>query len=167
MPEEEAKVNADNLVDANKMGVDSHGVTRLADYIKLLEKGFIKTKTELRVVKESHPTILYDAHNGWGQYAGKVAMEKAIEKSKKTGCGLSAVRNSSHFGTASYFARMASKNWLHRDYNGQSRSNNGKGFKSSTLGMTPFVLLHRQLTFDCFRQGYKHSCTRKDKFCSG
>lgn len=109
IPEEEAKIIADSLVDANEIGVDSHGVTRIADYMKRLEKGLIEPKTELSVVRENKATILYDANNGWGQYAGKVAMQKAIDKAKECGTAISAVQNSNHFGTASYFARMAAK----------------------------------------------------------
>ncbi|MFB4165308.1 Ldh family oxidoreductase [Alteribacillus sp. JSM 102045] len=107
LPEEEAEVIVDSLVEANEIGVDSHGVTRLADYITRLNKGIIENKTELTVLREAGSTILYDANNGWGQYAGKVAMERAIEKAKKYGSSVSGVRNSNHFGTASYFAKMA------------------------------------------------------------
>ncbi|GAB7386995.1 Ldh family oxidoreductase [Bacillaceae bacterium] len=109
LPEEEAEVVADSLVDANLIGVDSHGVTRLADYLARLEKGVIKHKTELTLVKETETTALYDAGNGWGQYAGKIAMEKAIAKAKRYGSAFVGVRNSNHFGTAAYFTRMAAE----------------------------------------------------------
>lgn len=41
IPTEEAKVISDSLVDANVMGIVSHGVTRF-DYIARLERGVIK-----------------------------------------------------------------------------------------------------------------------------
>lgn len=107
IPKNESEVIADSLVDANVMGVDSHGVTRLADYIGRLENGVIKNHTELTVLRETETTTLYDANNGWGQYAGKIAMENAIEKAKKYGSAFVGVSNSNHFGTASYFTRMA------------------------------------------------------------
>lgn len=110
LPVQEAEVVADNMVDADIMGVNSHGVTRLKDYIVRLERGVIKNKTDLVLVNEQAATALYDANNGWGQYAGKVAMEKAIEKAKQAGCAFVGVKNSNHFGMASYFTRMAAEN---------------------------------------------------------
>ncbi|MBT2686721.1 Ldh family oxidoreductase [Bacillus sp. ISL-47] len=109
LPEEEAEIIAESLVEANEIGVDSHGVTRLSDYITRLRKGLIENKTNLSLVRDAPSTALYDANNGWGQFAGKVAMEKAIEKAKKYGCAVTAVRNSNHFGTAAYFAKMAAE----------------------------------------------------------
>ena len=47
-----------------------------------------------------------------GQLISHFAMEKAIEKAKKTGVGFVSVRNSNHFGIAGYYAEMASKQGL-------------------------------------------------------
>lgn len=107
IPEEEALVIADNLVHANELGVDSHGVTRLRDYISRLEKGVIKNHTKIDLINETETTALIDANNGWGQYAGKIAMEMAINKAKRFGSSIIGVRNSNHFGAASYFTSMA------------------------------------------------------------
>lgn len=141
IPSVEADVIADNLVDANTIGVDSHGVTRLADYLKHLDEGKIETKTKLTLERETATTALFNAHNGWGQYAGKIAMETAIEKAKKHGSAIVGVKNSNHFGTASYFSRMAAE----QGCLGISMTNASPimvpwGAKKPTLGTNPIAI---------------------------
>src|SRR5699024_7525174 len=79
------------------------------DYLARLDKGIIEKETKMEVVRENETTALYDANNGWGQYAGKMAMQEAIEKAKQYGTSTVGVRNSNHFGTTSYFTRMAAE----------------------------------------------------------
>lgn len=109
IPEAEAEVIADSLVDANVIGVDSHGVTRLADYLKRLDDGIINRRTIMERIRENETIALFDANNGWGQYAGKIAMFEAIKKAKRYGISAVGVMNSNHFGTASYFTKMAAE----------------------------------------------------------
>src|SRR5699024_824563 len=78
IPENESEVIADSLLDANLDGVDSHGVTRLSTYLVRLRNQIIESETKMEVVKEYMATSLLDANNGWGQVAGKFAMEHAI-----------------------------------------------------------------------------------------
>lgn len=138
---EEAEVIADNLVDANVMGVDSHGVTRLADYLARLDEGKIEFKTNLTVERETTTTALFDAHNGWGQYAGKKAMDLAIEKAKEHGCAFVGVKNSNHYGTASYFTRMAADaGCLGMSMTNASPIMVSWGAKKPTLGTNPLAI---------------------------
>ncbi|MFD1606958.1 Ldh family oxidoreductase [Oceanobacillus luteolus] len=109
IPTEEAEVIADSLVDANMIGVDSHGVTRLSLYLRRTEEGIVNRNTNLEIIRETETTALYDANNGWGQYAGKIAMQQAIKRAKKYGSATIGVTNSNHFGTASYFTKMAAE----------------------------------------------------------
>lgn len=109
VPDIEAEVIADSLVDANTLGIDSHGVTRLPLYLERLEKGSLAVSTEMEIVKDYGAITVFDANNGWGQYAGKIAMEHAVEKAKQYGISAVGVNNSNHFGTASYFTKLAAK----------------------------------------------------------
>ncbi len=139
--QEEAKVIADNLVDANVMGVDSHGVTRLADYLARVDEGKIALETNLTIERETTTTALFDAHNGWGQYAGKIAMETAIEKAKQHGCAFIGVKNSNHYGTASYFTRMAAEaGCLGMSMTNASPIMVSWGAKKPTLGTNPLAI---------------------------
>ncbi|NEU32355.1 Ldh family oxidoreductase [bacterium LRH843] len=139
--QEEAQAVADNLVDANVMGVDSHGVTRLADYLSRLEEGIIESETNLVVEKETTTTALFNANNGWGQYASRKAMEMAIEKAKMHGCAIVGVKNSNHYGTASYYTRMAAEaGCLGIAMSNASPLMVSWGAKSPTLGTNPLSI---------------------------
>ncbi|QHJ70106.1 Ldh family oxidoreductase [Planococcus halotolerans] len=109
LPKDEAKNIAISLVDADLLGIHSHGVSRLTDYLVRMEDGLIERETKFTLENESHTTALYDAHNGWGQIVSKAAMENAIDKALNYGTGFVGVKNSNHFGTATYYTRMAAE----------------------------------------------------------
>ncbi len=111
VPGKEAEVCADVLITADKLGIDSHGVSRLKTiYYDRIKNGIQKPKTEFEIVKDSPATATIDGHNGMGHYIAKRAMEIAIKKAKKCGMGMTAVRNSTHYGIAGYYALLAVKN---------------------------------------------------------
>ncbi|MET1087982.1 MAG: Ldh family oxidoreductase [Arthrobacter sp.] len=105
VPFDEASVIAASLVDANLIGLDSHGVSRVADYLGRLDQNLVNPKTELTVVSETAGTALLDANNGWGQVASQKAVEIAIDKARTVGTAWVGVTNSNHNGTASYWTR--------------------------------------------------------------
>ena len=108
VPEEDAKVCAEILITADKRGIDSHGVGRLKPiYYDRIKAGVQFPITEFEVVKEGPTTAVVDGHHGMGHVIGKKAMQMAIDKAKKYGMGMVAVRNSTHYGIAGYFALMA------------------------------------------------------------
>lgn len=52
-PSEEAAIVADDLVESNLLGYDSHGVIRCETYVEFVSKGQAKPGAEIRVVKET------------------------------------------------------------------------------------------------------------------
>ena len=110
--DEKANVVAEVLVEADMRGVSSHGVARLRRYVNHIRDGIIDPHGEPKVIYETPISIVIDGNNGVGQYISKFSMERVIEKAKKTGVGLAAVRNSNHFGIAGYYAEMAVKEGL-------------------------------------------------------
>ena len=110
VPEEDAKICADILIESDKRGIDSHGIGRLKPiYIDRIREGIINPITNITVVKEGPTTAVLDGNNGMGQVVSKFAMEMAIDKAKKLGMGMVAVRNSNHYGISGYYATMATK----------------------------------------------------------
>ena len=59
------------------------------------------------ILKKSPGTALVDGQNLIGPYVGKYCMNIAMEKAKKIGIGLVAVRRSNHFGIAGYYSLKA------------------------------------------------------------
>jgi len=108
VPEEEAKICADVLITADKRGIDSHGIGRLKTfYYDRIRAGIQSPKTNIEIVKNSPTTAVVDGHNGMGMVISKKSMALAIEKAKKMGLGMVAVRNSTHYGIAGYYVLMA------------------------------------------------------------
>lgn len=110
IPEKDAKICAEILIEADKRGIDSHGMGRLKPiYIDRIREGTINPVTNAQVVRESPTTAVVDGKNGMGFVIAHQAMEMAIRKAKEFGMGMVAVRNSNHYGIAGYYAMMAVK----------------------------------------------------------
>lgn len=108
--EEDAKVCADILITADKRGIDSHGVGRFKPiYIDRIKAGIQNPETNFEIVREGPTTAVVDGHDGMGHVIGKKAMQMAIDKARKYGMGMVAVRNSTHYGIAGYFVMMAAE----------------------------------------------------------
>lgn len=106
-PQSEAELAADVLVSADLRGVDSHGVARLAGYVRLYDNGRLNPKPQVRMVHETPSTATIDGDRGLGLVVAPQAMQIAIDKAKLAGSGWIAVRNSNHFGIAGYHALLA------------------------------------------------------------
>jgi len=108
VPEADAKVIGDVLIESDKRGIDSHGIGRLKPiYIDRIAIGIMNPVTETEVLADDMATAVLDGHNGMGHVVGRKAMEMAIEKARAYGMGMVAVRNSNHYGIAGYYATMA------------------------------------------------------------
>ncbi|GAB4028699.1 MAG: Ldh family oxidoreductase [Elusimicrobiota bacterium] len=110
VPSKEAQICADVLAAADLMGMDSHGISRMKPiYYDRIKLGIQLPVTKFEVVKETPTTAVIDGHNGMGHVIAYRAMEMAIKKAKKYGLGMTAVRNSTHYGIAGYYPLMAVK----------------------------------------------------------
>lgn len=109
VPRDEAEICADVLVEADKRGIDSHGCNRFKPiYIDRFERGTLLPTTEIEVLRETPTTLVMDAHDGMGMVASYKMMTQLLEKAKKYGMAGGAIRNSTHYGIAGYWATMAS-----------------------------------------------------------
>ena len=108
VPESDAQIVSDVLIESDKRGIDSHGIGRLKPiYIDRIDAGILNPKTKIDIVKETETTAVLDGNNGMGHVVSKKAMQMAIDKAKKHGMGMTAVRNSTHYGIAGYYSLMA------------------------------------------------------------
>lgn len=110
VPRPDAEICADVLLESDKRGIESHGVNRFKPiYIDRINAGIQNPVTNFEIVRETPTTAVVDGHDGMGQVIGYKSMNMAIEKAKKYGMGMVAVRNSCHYGIAGYYATMATK----------------------------------------------------------
>ena len=141
VPEEEARIVADSLVDADLSGMKSHGVTRLNDYLLRMEGGLMTPMTRIDVVRETPSTALLDANDGWGQVASERAVELVVEKAREVGSAWVGVRNSNHNGTAAYWTmKIAREGMVGICSMNTSPVMAAHGSKRPTLGTNPLSI---------------------------
>ena len=110
VPRGDARICADVLMESDRRGIESHGCNRFKPiYIDRIEQGILNPVTEYEVLKETPTTLVVDAHDGMGMVASYKAMETIIDKAGTYGMAMAAIRNSSHYGIAGYYATMATK----------------------------------------------------------
>ncbi len=110
LPESDAKIVADVLITSDKRGIDSHGIGRFKSiYIDRIDENILNPITKIDVIRDNKTVAVLDGNNGMGMVIAKQAMQMAIDKAKEFGMGMVAVRNSTHYGIAGYYALMASE----------------------------------------------------------
>jgi LDH2 family malate/lactate/ureidoglycolate dehydrogenase len=110
VPEKEARICADVLIESDKRGIDSHGVGRLKPiYFDRIAQGILKPYAPIDIIRDCETSALVDGNLGLGLYIGPYCMDLAIQKAKKYGVGFVACQNSTHYGIAGYYATMASQ----------------------------------------------------------
>jgi len=104
---DESKIITGVLLRADLYGIESHGIHRLVRYHDEITSGQVDVKAKPQIVHETGISACVDANKAMGQLAGVQAMELAIKKAQTNGCGMVTVRNSNHYGIASFYTEMA------------------------------------------------------------
>ena len=103
VPEPDARLVADTLVQSDLWGHQSHGVLRLGWYLDRLRNGVMKPVTQPEFVVDAGAVALIDGHDGVGHVLTMLATKEAIKRAKAHGIGAVGVRYSNHFGTCMYY----------------------------------------------------------------
>ena len=89
------------------VGHDSHGVIRVPSYIDWLRAGKVIANQTPTVAFENDVIAVLDGRFGFGQVMGEFAMKLGIEKARRQGLSVVALRNSGHLGRIGDWAEMA------------------------------------------------------------
>jgi uncharacterized oxidoreductase len=95
------------LVNADLTGYDSHGVLRIPEYLRAIEAGSLDPGAEPAVVKETTQIVLLDGRQGFGHYAARVAMQKAVGKARQGEIGGVSLVRAGHLGRLGEYAEQA------------------------------------------------------------
>ena len=110
VPEKDAAICADVLLESDRRGIESHGCNRFKPiYLDRIKNGTLLPVTKIDIVKETPTTVVMDANNGMGMVASYKMMEMLIEKAKQYGMAGGTIFNSTHYGIAGYWTSMAEK----------------------------------------------------------
>ena len=104
-----ALISANALINAELVGAYGHGLSRLKMYCDRISKKVINPKPKIKIKKISPSISHIDAKNSIGFVAADLGIKTAIKHALKTGIGMVAVKNSSHYGLSGYYAEQAVK----------------------------------------------------------
>lgn len=138
---EDADIFTDVLLTGSlrTMPGQGQGVQQLPSYWERVRRGVIRAQAQITVQRRQGAVALLDADRASGAIAGTHGMRVAIELASENGIGAVGVRNSTHFGVAAYYAKLA----LPHGYIGLAFSNAGPeiapwGGTRPTLGTNPW-----------------------------
>jgi len=97
----------DSLVLSNLMGVDSHGLVRVRNYLDSIKVGAIVPTAELRITAENGAAAVIDGCNAFGQIVARRATELAIEKARAHAIGAVTFTNVYHIGRLGEYVQIA------------------------------------------------------------
>src|SRR5437899_512585 len=109
MSEVDAATVADVLVWADLRGVDSHGVSRISMYLRLIDDGDLNVRPAIEIGTETAASVLVDADRAAGPSAMTMAMGAAVRKARDAGVGLALVRATTHTAALGYYTLMAAQ----------------------------------------------------------
>ena len=112
MPEDDAAVVAEVLVWADLRGVDTHGVSRIPMYLRLIDDGDLNLTPSIKIRTESPASILVEADRAAGPIAMTTAMKAAVRKARDAGVGLALVRATTHTAALGYYTLMAAQDGM-------------------------------------------------------
>lgn len=128
------------LVETDALGVFTHGTKLLSGYVKKLQGGGYVTNLEPKVEREGLAWAIVDGRSNLGQIGSVMAMELAIDKSKKCGIAYVGLRDSGHIGAAGYYATMAARRGMIGMVTGNDiPSVAAPGSKTAVLGSNPIA----------------------------
>jgi len=103
----DAAATADVLVMADARGHPSHGVSRLRQYLRLVESGSVSGRPNVTVTSRRAALELWDADHALGPAVAHRAMARAIARARKTGIAAVVVHEAGHFGIAGAYVLRA------------------------------------------------------------
>ena len=107
MSRQDGSLLADTLVVADLGGVHSHGVLRVAEYVKKLTVQGVDPNGRPRVTTDSGACLVVSGGNSMGQIGAAFAMTEVIPRAGQYGMAAAAICDSNHCGAVGYFAEMA------------------------------------------------------------
>lgn len=112
VPDDIALDVAQHLVESDRVGYASHGLSILPTYRKVLVDGQVSPEGRPSVMTDHGSLLLFEGNKGFGQHVGKVVVERAIARAFDTGVCILTLRNSHHLGRMGQYGEMVAAQGL-------------------------------------------------------
>src|SRR5688500_10169886 len=104
---QEVELVADNLIEANLTGHESHGIGMLPRYARAYLEGGLKPNVHAVTRLDAGALLALDGQAGFGQVIGREAMQQGIARAREQGSCVVALANAHHLGRIGAWAEMA------------------------------------------------------------
>jgi|ECHnycMinimDraft_1075156.scaffolds.fasta_scaffold00051_10 LDH2 family malate/lactate/ureidoglycolate dehydrogenase len=105
IPQEDAEIVSEVLVDTDMRGIKTHGIYRLPVYIRRIENKVVNNRPNIRIDRDSGSLFVIDGDYGLGQVVAYKSLNVLMERARGFGIAAAFIRKSSHFGAAGFYAR--------------------------------------------------------------
>ncbi|HKJ96057.1 MAG TPA: Ldh family oxidoreductase, partial [Gammaproteobacteria bacterium] len=107
VPDTDARLVADSLVQTSLWGIDTHGIARLPHYLGRLEAGSTRARPTLQLTRTAAGTATLEGDHGLGIVICERAMREAVTLASESGVGVVGCRHSTHCGALGLYGRQA------------------------------------------------------------
>lgn len=104
---DEIDLVADNLIEANLTGHESHGIGMLPRYARAFIEGGLRPNMHAVTRLDAGTLLALDGQAGFGQVIGREAMQQGIARAREHGSCVMALANAHHLGRIGAWAEMA------------------------------------------------------------
>ena len=104
---EDAEISARVLVDAETMGIGTHGVIRIPQYVDRVHRGGVDANASIRIHRKAPSLAIVDGADGLGTAVGGRALAAALDMAADTGIAWVGCRHSNHCGAMAPYALRA------------------------------------------------------------
>ena len=108
-PREHALTVMRHLLEASAMGVHSHGVMRIPQYLDEIASGFIDPHADVDVRHVTPTRLLVDGHHAFGQVAGMELVAAVLPVARELGMAIGTVRGVAHTGRIGAYPEAAAR----------------------------------------------------------
>ncbi|MEC5320671.1 Ldh family oxidoreductase [Brenneria populi subsp. brevivirga] len=103
---------AEHMIEAERNGYASHGVTLLPKYLDSIASHEVTPNARPETLCAAQGLLRIDGHNGFGQHIGKVATLAAINKARQDGHCILTLSHCHHLGRLGHYGQLAADNGL-------------------------------------------------------
>lgn len=108
-PDASAELVADHLLTAHLMGLESHGVIRIAQYARDIRSGRIKPSAVPEVISSTEGLAVVDGGGGFGQVTAIEATDWVVERARASGIAAVTTRRCNHVGRLGAYPERAAR----------------------------------------------------------
>jgi LDH2 family malate/lactate/ureidoglycolate dehydrogenase len=108
LPEADAALVSEALVDTDMRGIETHGVAQLPVYLAMLDRGVTNPRPDIRVEQQG-AMLRVQADRALGQVAARRALDAAMAMARSQGAAIATIAQTGHLGALGFFTRLAAE----------------------------------------------------------